>query len=134
MPRPLAVLLALMLAASGGAIAQVRLRTEPIRPPVPALPYNQLTPAPPDAAAPPAHPEDPEIIADPARLPPAVAATREHILRAARSGDPQQLFALMKAGPSMPVFSHTQRLDPTAIWRESYPDSDGIEVLSILFT
>jgi hypothetical protein len=54
--------------------------------------------------------------------------------RVAATGDPQQLVALMKAGASVPMFSRTQRLDPTAIWRESYPDSDGIEVLSILFT
>jgi hypothetical protein len=131
--RPLPLVLALILTAAAGALAQVRVRTETIRPPLPALPYSELTPAlqEPEAQA---RREDPDIIADPARLPPAVAATRERILKAARSGDPQQLAALMQAGAAMPVFSHTQRLDPTAIWRESYPDSDGIEVLSILFT
>jgi hypothetical protein len=134
MLRPLSVLLALALAASVSAIAQVRLRTETIRPSSPNLPYRQLAPATEDAAEPHARAEDPDIVMDPARLPPAVAATRERILKAARSGDPQQVFALMKANGSMPVFSHTQRLDPTAIWRESYPDSDGIEILSILFT
>lgn len=134
MLRPLPVVLALSLTAAVGALAQVRVHTETIRPPLPALPYNQLTPAPQDSTEPPARAEDPDIIADPARLPPEVAATRERILKAARSGDPQQLLALMKAGASMPAFSHTQRLDPTAIWRETYPDSNGIEVLSILFT
>jgi hypothetical protein len=132
--RPLPVLLAVMLAAGTGALAQVRLRTETIRPPTPAIPYNQLTPAPPAAAEPLALTEDSDIIMDPARLPPAVAGMRERILKAARSGDLQQLVAVMKAAADMPVFSHTQRLDPTAIWRERYPDSDGIEVLSILFT
>jgi hypothetical protein len=132
--RPLAVVLAVMLAAASGAPAQVRVRTETIRPPSPAIPYNQLTPTPQEAAEPPAPTEDPDIILDPRRLPPAVAAMRERILNAARSGDLQQLVALMKAGAETPVFSHTQRLDPTAIWRERYPDSDGIEVLSILFT
>jgi|SRR5579871_1139833 len=132
--RALPVLLALILTAWVGASAQVRVRTEAIRPPAPAIPYDQLTPAPQEAAEPPAPTGDPDIILDPRRLPPAVAAMRERILTAARSGDLQQLFALMKAGASMPVFSHTQRLDPTAIWRERYPDSEGIEVLSILFT
>jgi hypothetical protein len=134
MLRSLPVVLALSLTAAVGALAQVRVHTETIRPPSPALPYKELSPAPQDTAEPLARSEDPDIIADPARLPPAVAATRERILRAARSGDLQQLAVLMKAGASMPVFSHTQRLDPIAIWRETYPDSDGIEVLSILFT
>jgi hypothetical protein len=135
MPRSLPVLLAMLLAAGGGAIAQVRVRTETIRPPSPALPYDQLTPGTPqDATEPPAPAGDPDVITDLARLPPAVAGMRERILKAARSGDPQKLVALMQAGGKMPEFSHTQRLDPTAIWRETYPDSEGIEALSILVT
>jgi len=132
--RPLPVLLVVLFAAGSGALAQVRVRTETIRPPAPTIPYNQLTPAPQEAVELPALTEDSDIILDPARLPPAVAGMRERILKAARSGDLQHLVAVMKAGADMPVFSHTQRLDPTAIWRERYPDSDGLEVLSILFT
>jgi hypothetical protein len=137
MPRPLPVLLALMVAASGAALAQVRVRTETIRPPTPAPPFSELAPAPPEdgANAPAAmRAEEGAIITDPVRLPPAVAGMRERILKAARSGDPQKVVALMQAGASMPAFSHTQRLDPTVVWRDSYPDSDGIEALSILIT
>lgn len=138
MPRPLPVLLAVMLAACGGALAQVRVRTETIRPPTPAPPFSELAPVAPEdgasgpAATLPARVEDPAIITDPAQLPPAVAGMRERILKAARSGDPQKVLALMQAGATMPLFSHTQRLDPTVVWRDSYPDSDGIEALSIL--
>ena len=140
MPRSLPVLLALMLAVSGGALAQVRVRTETIRPPTPAPPFSELAPALPEdgatapAAAPAARTEEGAIITDPARLPPAVAGMRERILKAARSGDPQKVLALMQAGASMPAFSHSQRLDPTVVWRDSYPDSDGVEALSILIT
>ena len=59
---------------------------------------------------------------------------RERILAAAKSGDPQQMLALMQSGDTMPVFSHTQKLDPTAIWKEAYPESDGLEALSTLVT
>jgi hypothetical protein len=57
---------------------------------------------------------------------------RERILAAARTGDLQALLAVMKANGSMPVFSHTQRQDPSAYWKGNYPDSDGVEILSIL--
>ena len=50
----------------------------------------------------------PEIITDPARLPPAVARTRERILAAARSGELTKLFAVMKEAPAMPVFSFSE--------------------------
>ena len=68
------------------------------------------------------------------RLPEAVGRMRERILKAAHSGDPQQVLALMQANGTMPVFSHTQKLDPTAIWKEAYPASGGVEALSILIT
>jgi len=134
--RAIPVLLALLLAASS-VIAQVRVRTETIRPPAPAPPFGELTPlAPANAGEPAAAGVQPDgtIITDPARLPPAVEGMRERILKAARSGDPQKVLALMHAGASMTVFSHTQRLDPTVVWRDNYPDSDGIEALSILTT
>ena len=40
----------------------------------------------------------------------------------------------MRANGNVPVFSHTQKQDPAAYWKESYPDSDGIEILSILIS
>jgi hypothetical protein len=70
----------------------------------------------------------PEIITDLSRLPAPVARTRERLLAAARSGDLKQLAALMNDT----IFSFTDDKDPIAFWKANYPDSDGIEVLSIL--
>jgi hypothetical protein len=128
-------LFVLALVASGSVLAPTTLRGE--------------TGKPPDASAPsPGEPSQrsagadkgkghlapasavPEIITDLSRLPAAVARTRERLLAAARSGDLQQLTALMN--DSMPIFSFTDDKDPIAFWKANYPDSDGIEVLSIL--
>jgi hypothetical protein len=116
---PALIVLALWM---GSAAAQLRIHTETIRPPAPPPLANQLIP--------PA--ERDGVILDPARLPSAVADMRGRILKAARSGDLQKLVALMQASGGMPMFSHTQRQDPVAIWKEAFPDSDGVEVLSIL--
>jgi hypothetical protein len=75
-----------------------------------------------------------DIASDLSHLPPAVLRTRDRILAAARTGDLQTLLTLMRANGNMPVFSHTQRQDPAAYWKENYPDSDGVEILSILIT
>jgi hypothetical protein len=128
--------LVLALLASGGALAQNNIRTETIKPPPPAAtappaqrgaaekgrPNGRFAPA---STA-------PEIITDLSRLPAAVARTRDRILTAARSGDPQQLSTLMNE--SRPVFSFTDDKDPVAFWKANYPDSDGVEALSILTT
>jgi hypothetical protein len=74
----------------------------------------------------------PEIITDLSRLPPPVARTRERILAAARSGELQQLADLMNE--TTPIFSFTDDKDPVAFWKAVYPDSDGVEALSILIT
>jgi len=63
---------------------------------------------------------------------PALKRARERILAGARSGDLQQLAALMNE--TMPIFSFTEEKDPIAFWKATYPDSDGIEALSILTT
>src|SRR5262249_6408127 len=126
-------LLLLALAAGGSVVAPTNLRGEAAKPP--------------DASAPaPVEPSQgsadkgkghlapasfvPEIITDLSRLPAPVARTRERLLAAARSGDLQQLAALMN--DSMPIFSFTDDKDPVAFWKTNYPVSDGIEVLSIL--
>ena len=143
----LAVMLCL---GSGGALAQLKVRTETIRPPadatIPPL-ANQFVPPAQDggtaraadqpaaaAGTPPASPPSPEIAADAARLPPAVQRMRDRILTAARTGDLQTLLTLMRASGDMPAFSHTQKQDPAAYWKQNYPDSDGVEILSILIT
>ena len=136
-PFPLAIILALV---ATGAQAQTRVRTESIKPPGAAA----TPPAPPAAedkkdkpagtsrakAAPSGAP--PEIIADLSRLPAAVAATRERILTAAKSGDLTKLVTVMQTNETLPVFSLSDDKDPAAFWKANYPDSDGVEVLSIL--
>jgi hypothetical protein len=154
--RAFAVLITCLIAPlltlpGGGAFAQLKVRTETIRPPADAaIPpsTNQFVPPAPDGtparaanlppaaetAALPERAAGPETATDLTRLPPAVLRTRERILAAARTGDLQTLLALMHANGNMPVFSHTQRQDPAAYWKENYPDSDGVEILSILIS
>jgi hypothetical protein len=142
------------LSGSGSVLAQLKVRTETIRPPAAATTppsANQFVPPAQDgggnartggqpsaegAAAPPLRQgaAGPEIAPDVPHLPPAVSRTRDRILAVARTGDLQALLTLMQANGSMPVFSHTQKQDPTAYWKETYPDSDGLEILSILIT
>jgi len=129
--------LVLALLASGGVLAQNNIRTETIKPSSPPAaagspaqrsaaekgrPNGRFTPS---SSA-------PEIITDLGRLPAAVARTRDRILTAARSGDLQQLATLMNE--SKPIFSFTDDKDPVAFWKANYPDSDGVEALSILTT
>lgn len=111
-------------------LAQNKVRTETIRPPAPGEQKfrNEGHVAEPGAIA----GKLPEIISNPARLPAAVARTRERILAAARSGELAKLFAVMKEAPSLPVFSFSEDSDPVAFWQSNYPDSDGVEALSIL--
>jgi len=142
------VMLALLL--GGSALAQNRVRTETIRPPGAAgsPPANQPA-APAQPSPPPAEKftadghvvaparqaaAGPAIITDPSQLPGAVARTRERILAAARSGNLGRLVAVMQTYQPMPVFSFAEDKDPVAFWKATYPDSEGIEVLSILIT
>jgi len=118
-------LLALALIAGGDALAETKVRTESFKPP-PAADKGKLPGHLPPLAA------VPEIITDLSRLPAPVARTRERILAVAKSGDLQQLAALMNE--TTPVFSFSDDKDPIAFWKENYPDSGGIEVLSILTT
>jgi hypothetical protein len=110
--------------AVGGAWAQSSIRTETIKPPSAAA---QAKPGRFTPSSPP-----PEIITDLSRLPAPVARTRDRILAAARGGDLQKLAALMNE--SKAIFSFTDEKDPIAFWKANYPDSDGVEVLSILIT
>jgi hypothetical protein len=130
-------LLALALMASGSVLAQNKVRTETIRPPAAAAQPGAaskfrsdghlVSPDRPAAG-------EPEIITDLARLPPAAARTRERILAAARSGDLQKLLAVMQLNAALPIFSFSEDKDPVGFWKANYPDSDGIEALSILVT
>ena len=123
------------LVASASVVAPTNLRSETATPPdasapAPGEPSQRSTDkgkghlAPASAVA--------EIITDLSRLPAPVARTRERLLAAARSGDLHQLAALMN--DSTPIFSFTDDKDPVAFWKANYPDSEGVEVLSILLT
>ena len=115
-----ALLLFVFLAAP--ALAQAPVRTETLTPPRGAPPTKgaQLN-------AP-----LPEIVRDSAKLPEPVRAMRERILAAARTGDATKVAAVMKAAEAMPVFSFGGEKDPLEYWKSSYPDSEGLEALSIL--
>jgi hypothetical protein len=127
-------LVVLALVASSSALVPISLRGETVKPPEPSAPAASEPPQKSTADKDKGHivpPSTvPEIITDLSRLPAPVARTRERLLAAARSGDLQQLAALMTY--SMPIFSFTDDKDPIAFWKANYPDSDGIEVLSIL--
>ena len=118
----------LVLALMAGASAQTPVRTETFRPPQTFGRFKadgRLTP-------PGAQGNASEIIADLSLLPPAVARTRDRILAAARSGNLQGLAAIVQADET--TFSRSDERDPAAFWRANYPDSEGLEALSILTT
>lgn len=100
--------------AASGAVAQTRVRTETIKPSAA------------DAR------KTPEIVSDPSRLPAPVARMRERILAAARSGDLNKVVTVMQSNGTMPIFSSTEARDPALWWKENYPESAGLEALSIL--
>jgi len=125
------------------APAQIRVRTEIVRPPsavtqrdIPPIPGGapagqaEGTPPPPAAVTP--GPGTPEVITDPARLPPTVARTRARILAAAHTGRLDALLAVMQGNETMPIFSLGDAKDPTIYWRANYPDSGGVEILATL--
>jgi hypothetical protein len=117
-----AVVLALMWSA--GALAQNKVRTETIRPPAVSASKPDAVKA--DAV--------PDIITDVSRLPAPVAKMREQILAAARSGELAKVVTVMRSSPAMPVFSLADDSNPIDYWKATYPDSEGVEALSILVT
>jgi hypothetical protein len=141
MPRylplvPLALIFAVATGASG--VAQVKVQTQAIKPSTPSSapqtpPATGATPTTGTVtAAKPTEAPPPELILDVSRLPEPVARMREKILAAARSGDLNQVAALMKSSGTVPIFSLNDDKDPIPYWKANYPDSDGVEVLSIL--
>jgi hypothetical protein len=121
--------------------AQVKVHTETIRPSSGLPPaVNQFVPesgdgtrtSEPGTATPPK--SLPESSAEAPALPPAVKDMRDRIIAAASTGDLENLLKLMRANGGMPAFTHTLRQDPAAYWKDIYPDSDGVEILSILIS
>ena len=134
---------AVLIAASVSAPAQVRVRTETVRPdqapgiiqkdiesPIVAA-ANKARKA---EAAPGVSEVPPEIITDLSLLPEPVVRMRARILAAARSGRLDQVAALMNATPLKPVFSFKDDKDPTIYWRSNFPESGGVEVLATLIS
>src|ERR1044071_162565 len=155
----LALVLTLLAASEPGA--QNRVRTETIIPPANlAPPADSTAPsatAPAPAPGAPATPLPPvplppigsaakpygrtgtragqkiaEVLTDVSRLPAPVARMRARIIEAARTGDLDKLVTVMQTNETMPIFSFANERDPAAYWRANYPESGGLEVLSIL--
>lgn len=74
----------------------------------------------------------PEVHYDLSSLPPAVAAMREKIIAAARSGNEAQMRAVIGLSNPAPVFSSTGEGDPIDILKTASGDTAGLEVLAIL--
>jgi hypothetical protein len=73
-----------------------------------------------------------EVLTDLSLLPVPVARMRARIIEAARSGDLEKVLTVMQTNETMPIFSFANERDPVAYWRTNYPESGGLEVLSIL--
>jgi hypothetical protein len=73
-----------------------------------------------------------DVLTDLSALPAPVARMRARIIEAARTGDLDKLVTVMQTNETMPIFSFANERDPAAYWRANYPESGGLEVLSIL--
>ena len=73
-----------------------------------------------------------DVLTDVSRLPAPVARMRARIIEAARTGDLDKIVTVMQTNETMPIFSFANERDPVAYWRTNYPESGGLEVLSIL--
>lgn len=71
-----------------------------------------------------------EIIYDVEQLPAPVRATRAAILKAARSGDIEQLRMVVERNELMPLVAKTRPKDPIKYWREQSGDGRGLAVMA----
>lgn len=122
MTRIVCLIVALLFALP--ALAQSKVKTETIPAPKAAANPNAGKAAKPKAA--------PDVLRDLSLLPEKARKTRERILEAAKTGDPDKVVTVMQSNEVMPVFSFGGEKNALEFWKSSYPDSDGIEVLSIL--
>ncbi len=76
--------------------------------------------------------EPPVIHRDLSTLPPAVAAMREKIIAAARTGDYDEMRKVVGLSDPPPVLSPDSRIDPVEAMRTGSGDPEGFEVLAIL--
>ena len=113
--------LCVLLAAAPQTLAQKKVKTETIK-----------EPATNPAKAQKRNGTLPEILRDVSALPEPVRKLHERILVAARNGDLAAVAAIMKEQKSLPTFSVGGDPEPVQFWKNSFPDSDGLEVLSSL--
>jgi hypothetical protein len=73
-----------------------------------------------------------DVLTNLSSLPAPVARMRARIIEAARSGDLDKLLTVMQTNETMPIFSFANERDPVAYWKTNYPESGGLEVMSIL--
>jgi hypothetical protein len=73
-----------------------------------------------------------DVLTDLSVLPPPVARMRARIIEAARTGELDKVLTVMQTNETMPIFSFANEHDPVAYWRANYPESGGLEVLSVL--
>lgn len=74
----------------------------------------------------------PEVHYDLSTLPPAVAAMRDRIVAAARSGDEAEMRQVIGLCSPPPTFSSTGEGDPIDILKAASGDDAGLEILAIL--
>ncbi len=74
----------------------------------------------------------PEVLYDPAQLPPPVRRLREQIIEAAASGDPEKLRAIFEANGEPPALSFAESDDPVEAIKALSGDPEGREILAIL--
>jgi hypothetical protein len=132
--------------AAGPPAAPLQLGPAGAAPPPPPAPAAAAPPPLPPARLPPitsaakpygragarAAPKVSEVLTDLALLPPPVARMRARIIGAARTGDLDKVVTVMQSNETMPIFSFANERDPSTYWRTNYPESGGLEVLSIL--
>jgi hypothetical protein len=98
---------------------------------------SDIQPAPPAIARQPIPPSTEaralgDVMRNPAALPAPVAATRERIMAAARTGDPDAVLDVAREGRVATTFDEAGTDDVAGMWRAQYPESGGLEVLAIL--
>jgi len=74
----------------------------------------------------------PTILRSESDMPEPVRETRRKLIEAAKSGDMEQLRALMKAQPEQPAVAFGDAGDPIAYLKALAADADGREILAIL--
>ena len=74
--------------------------------------------------------DTPEILYDVEELPAPVRSTRDAILKAARSGDIENLRMVLERNELMPLVAKARPKDPIAYWKAQSPDGQGLPVMA----